>query len=184
MRCLVAKRNNTVQTRKQRDYPWANLAEFLSSDQTPDGTLAGTNASVIEDIIQTRLEDLWTGVIGVNTNILDQVPLNGFHQSYVVGLERFLKKMEESTDFYNQCGYHRDAGNDEFFGTAEFISFKQTCLVVRIDLPQFALGFTFMLRPFIFPHQTGDLWHAGSFYVHTESNPRGWFYQMKYQIIK
>jgi hypothetical protein len=182
MFCKVAKRNNTIKTRKQRDYPWNNLADFLSGDQTPDGTLVGTNAKIIEDIIQTRFKQLWQGKTPANTTILDRVPNDGFHQSYVVDLDQYMDRMDDSAAIYDQCCYHKQAGNDEFFGTEEYIRYRMTCFVVRMELPEFKIGFTFMLRPFIFDHQTDELWHAGSMYVHTELNPRGWFYQMKYQI--
>ena len=177
----VAKRNAAVQHRKQRDYPWNNISEFLQSDQTPDGTLAGMNAPIIEDIIQTRFQELLKGNIPGGTVIKDHVPNNGFHQSYVLTLDKYLAKMKQAASMYDQCDYHLDAQNHEFFGTEEYITFRQNCLVIEMNLPEFKMSFTFMLRPFIFPRQTEDLWHAGSFYVHTETNPRGWFYQMKYK---
>jgi hypothetical protein len=178
MICTVAKHNSAVKHRKHRDYPWNNIAEFLSDDLTVSSAVA------IENVLQTRFKSLWRRTVPLNTTILNQVPNNGFHESYVLSLDQYLEKMESSEAMYEQTMYHQDAQNDWFFGTDTYNKYRQNCFVVKFDIPEYKIDFTFMLRPFIFPKQSQDLWHAGSLYVHTENNQRGWFYQMKYQIIE
>ena len=179
----VAKRNITVYHRKQRDYPWNNLAEFLQGDQTPDTTIAQVDAKVIDDIIQEKFKTLLEGKNPSNTTILDRVPYNGFHQSHVLSLEQYLLNMSNAQDMYYNCNDALAEQDHGFFGTEEYIKYRQDCLVANMEVPEFSIGFTFMLRPFIFDGQFDDLWHAGSMYEHTSSNPNGWFYQLKYKPL-
>jgi len=178
MLCKVSKRNNAVTHRKHRDYPWDNIAEFLEDD------LSISKVEEIEKILQMRFKSLWQLIVPPDTVVQNRVPNNGFHESYVLSLEQYLEKMASSETMYDQTIYHQDAQNDWFFGTETYIKYRQNCLVVKFEIPEYKIDFTFMLRPFIFPKQAQDLWHAGSIYVHTDINPQGWFYQMKYQIIE
>ncbi len=178
MLCKVAKRNNAIKHRKHRDYPWDNLAEFLSNNRE----LSESDANAIENILQARFKSLWQKKAPMNTAVQNRVPYNGLHEMYVLNLDQYLEKMKTSKAMYLQCAYHHDALNDEFFDTEEYIAYHQNCFVVRIDIHEFKIGFTFMLRPFIFPKQEKDLWHAGSFYVYTDYDPHGWFYQLNYNL--
>jgi hypothetical protein len=179
----VAKRNTSIAHRKQRDYPWKDLAEFLDGDTTPDGSLVGLNAPIIQDIIQARFAELWDNKVPEHTKIKDYVPYNGFHKSYVLSVLTYLEQMNDAEEFHNKILQAYADQNHEFFGSEEYISRKQNVLVVRMDIPAFDISFTFMLRPFIFDGQSEDeLMHAGSMYVHTRNNAEGWFYQFKYVI--
>src|SRR5271170_1246519 len=180
--CLVAKRNSTVTTRKQRDYPWNTLGEFLVNDITPEGNLTTGDAAELNKLIQERLSEfLKAGVDTTYCSWKSATPNGGFHAMYILTMDKFANELIESVDFYKLCNKKFNDADYEFIGSEEYITKRQNCLVFDLGLPEYSLEICFMLRPFIFGGQGtnfDNLFHSGSMFVRTKGNSRGWFYQM------
>lgn len=177
---LVAKRDERVVTRKQRDYPWNTIGEFLAKSRVDGRPLCcgSVVTPVFELLLQTQLFQLFNGHEHEHLKVLDSIPNRDANGFTAVDFQQFLYEMAAATSYEIDRTKRTSVERIDFH--------KQSILSLELNLGKLwpDTKFYIMLRPYIFPQSfSANPYRAGSLLIKTKPYHSGLFYQFKWRPI-